>query len=103
MLLTEASAKKKWCPFAMTPVTLNGPPTRNPIVGQPPIPSVAGAIAVNRTDSGKPYAGCLASGCMSWRVTERTKTLSGTETETVEELGRPPERLGFCGLAGDPR
>ena len=95
MLLTEADAKKKWCPFAMTPVTLNGPPTRNPIVGQPPIPSVAGAIAVNRTDSGKPYAGCLASGCMSWRVTQRTR--DWPEYSATEEF------LGFCGLAGDPR
>jgi len=70
MLLTEAEARERWCPFARTyAVHETGAATHNRGYGK-----------------GKPEPDCLclASACMAWRW------MPGTF--------EPP--LGYCGLAG---
>lgn len=74
MMVPEAVAKAKWCPFARSPI------------GEP-------EVAGNREINGSPDRGalCLGSGCMGWRWT-------ADRGMSVE----PPAPVGYCGLAGEP-
>jgi hypothetical protein len=75
MILTEAEAKTKWCPFARAP--------EHQGTGQ------------NREDKGAATESslCLASGCMAWRVASPPPNIMVT---TV------PAGVGYCGLGGNP-
>jgi hypothetical protein len=58
--MSEAVARKKWCPWARVPHSDN--------------PS-----AINRTDSGTAASGalCLGSGCMAWDIKSFDRTAFG--------------------------
>ena len=70
--MTEAEAKKKWCPFVRVPVT----------------GGESNTIAGNREGDGswnwKAFK-CIGSDCMAWRI---DRTMPG------------PRKYGYCGLAG---
>jgi hypothetical protein len=72
--MTEAEARKKWCPFALAALEIEAP--------GPTVPTI---LAVNRHRNGmaRQSCRCLASDCMAWR--------SGAERGS-----------GYCGLAGSP-
>jgi hypothetical protein len=86
MSMTEAEAKKKWCPFARTIQTRSG--FHKEIV---PV--------ANRDENGRFEASsCLGSECAAWRwrpspeeAEANKNTFSVTDTHIAE---------GFCGLAG---
>lgn len=77
MIMTEAEAKEKWCPFvrqmhAQFELSFN---RMHP-----------GGIAEN--------CNCIASDCMAWRWY--------VDPLVRELVDNPPKRVGFCGLAGNP-
>lgn len=79
--MTEDEAKQRWCPFARVGSSRNGLGSMN----REALSSEADADLVERNTR------CLASACMAWRWV----TLWADE-----EPDPPPERTGFCGLAG---
>lgn len=77
MILTEAEARTKWCPF-VRPIMLDNGRIYTPYGRE-----------VKKDEYGVPVKildQCIASACMAW------------QQETKFELGR-----GWCGLAGSPR
>lgn len=85
MIVTEAEARKAWCPQGR----------RTPRTPLPPHSAAATATqlnpSVNRTWDDAPWTRCLASGCMAWRWLDYDEPHSAKE-----------ERRGYCGLAGQP-
>jgi hypothetical protein len=83
MMLTEAEARDRWCPFARA---ANFDHDAHLPAGSVP-------VVINRWGHGnersRPHGDCmcLASRCMAWRW-------QGSEDR--------PERRGYCGLAGKP-
>jgi hypothetical protein len=78
--LTEAEAKKRWCPFARAPGNYAyGLPTNN------------------RNERGGPTARakCIGSDCMAWRWIDAEVEFQRTGTHQ-------PTNTGYCGLAGKP-
>lgn len=97
MNITEAEARKKWCPFGRAPWLSN----------------TDAAAACNLTQAGDPMARCIASDCMAWRAdNEYRHARKGRKPprgfvidgESDEELGEVVfvKRGGYCGLAGKP-
>ena len=87
MILSEAEAKRRWCPFAraVAPVINANAET-------------VGGVTANRRSGGDPDPDsmCLASGCMAWQH---------HSTRAVEEphrIRRVVKSFGYCGLAGQP-
>lgn len=83
MILTEAEAKTKWCPFARV---------------------AAGAfpdfVTVNREASPETWPKCLGSACMAWRQKETMEFHMEAEAEFRRNNRRLACTTGFCGLAG---
>ena len=75
-MMTEAEAKKKWCPRARITAGVH---EFNPISHGP-------AAITNRCDT-PTMTDCLASECMAWRW---------------EDIARRKPIDGYCGLAGKP-
>lgn len=98
--MTEAEAKRKWCPFQRV-ATLGG--------------SAVGNMGTN--EKGKeplfvPLGECIGSECMAWRWSEATPTKVGPKMVDFSDpknyrvydqaLPAPERRRGFCGLVGKP-
>jgi hypothetical protein len=106
--MTEAEARKKWCPFARVPDS-------NGIEG---VLAATNRHAGEKTGrDGKPRvlrgnAMCIASECMAWRTGyENTHEMYGAvpDGDGWEKDGSPVGRVqiwrrptSFCGLAGKP-
>mgnify|MGYP001595231558 CR=1 FL=1 len=73
-MMTEIEAKKRWCPFALRPLSSGGSGNRG---------NDSGGTQVTNVN-------CLASGCMAWRWDKGTQNLAVLMHE------------GYCGLAGRP-
>ena len=94
MILTEAEAKTKWCPFARE------------LVHQ----LSSGAVIVNNRVAAD--APCMASGCMAWRWAQGGDVFADGAAKCpaghfAEQCGCTPDRVvrlqrGYCGLAGKP-
>lgn len=79
--MTEAEAKKKWCPFAR-----GGTYCR--------IGDVENGDTGNRSKDGgpSPIALCIGSQCMAWVATTEDRGMHGTHVPNG----------GYCGLVGKP-
>lgn len=83
MNVTEAEARKKWCPFGRESVFNDGG-------GHPDFQHT---LAGNR---GECKTLCIASDCMAWRAAGEAKR------STTPTSGYHMEPVGYCGLAGAP-
>ena len=84
MILTEAEARTKWCPF----VRFHGTPSDDNMSNRD------GGV-----DNGNPgMSRCIASGCMAW------KQEVGTDPSDSSPFGSDlkPTGRGWCGLATAP-
>lgn len=72
MMMTEAEAATKWCPFSRI------------------------AEGANRGVAGCNETHCYGSACMAWRQEIVATTETDQDGEHVEA------RIGYCGLAGKP-
>ena len=77
MIVTEAEAKEKWCPFGRIALTEGGNVISGPF----------NRLATRAEPVSYPSI-CVASRCMAWRF---------HETETGDAAP-----FGYCGLAGKP-
>jgi hypothetical protein len=84
--MTEADAKTKWCPFAMSIEWDSFGPEQ-----------IEKPVSANRHNEGSIHKAtmCLASECMAWRADRAfsTKNIYG---------GKQEQKTGYCGLAGKP-
>jgi hypothetical protein len=91
MVKTESDAARSWCPMVRHPTMVtNG--RGGTIVG------VAAGNVSGDGDSQK-APNCIGSRCMLWRWAE-------SEAQAAERLHASPAapgRLGYCGLAGEPK
>jgi hypothetical protein len=115
MMLAEAEAKTKWCPFARVV------PVVSPVgAGQPAIG--LGVAAHNRIRepghindaTWNAAMHCLGSACMAWRWhawrcgegcgTVRMGTIEKDKYEPCSEPDQSKyyDHIGYCGLAGQP-
>lgn len=98
MLLSEADARERWCPFARVTRRENlDPYVQTGGVGL--------AHGTNRDALGRvenpASCRCYASGCMAWRWAG-WETFLGTVAQKADEPDRIGLRLGFCGLSSSP-
>jgi len=76
MILTEAEAKTRWCPFGRVPAD------RNDVLSG----------SVNRSPMWSSASNCIGSACMAFRW-----------FHDEADKGKPlPLTHGYCGLAGKP-
>lgn len=83
MLLTEAQARKKWCPYVRFSLTERDGNASNRHM------DAARMIVQNPM-----YSQCIASDCMAWR--------EATDGQGHQEGDDPRFFRGYCGLAGVP-
>lgn len=98
MLVTEADAKKLWCPAARTAWAMNANNEKPPI------------CTANRGNTDD-QCRCIASGCMWWRWNDTVKAFIKDTDEPAKErtaytVGdleiRHSREVGYCGMAGRP-
>lgn len=85
MTLTEEEAKKRWCPFAMTP-NYNS--------------TTCSATNRNLHGEGLRTASCIASACMAWRPIESPEFKKRADEEFHKSGSRLTANTGYCGLGG---
>ncbi|WP_331326485.1 hypothetical protein [Methylobacterium fujisawaense] len=98
MLLSEADARDRWCPFAR--VT-----RRESLDPRGEAGGIVLAHGTNRDALGRvenpASCRCYASSCMAWRWAGwRTSWGTVATAPAMQDRNGPP--LGFCGLSGKP-
>ena len=94
---TEEQARECWCPFVRFGMESDGETSSNrdrfvlPETGK----------TSNETDRVRHNARCIASKCMAWRWDDKA-ALKHHITSGQSPLAEI-EKIGYCGLAGEPK
>jgi hypothetical protein len=86
MIVTEAEARGKWCPFARVVSLYTKAKTQTAIVSNRACEGIAPNLSVEERQN-PPSARCIATRCMAWKWDPSSPKSSGNQ------------RCGYCGLA----
>lgn len=102
-ILTEAEARKKWCPFAKAAILNFGPREIEFQANR----FISTRNAAGERDLHATHTPCIASDCMAWRKcgpawSEIEAKIHAGHKGSVDEIRAEFPPSGYCGLAGEP-